>query len=579
MSCTGYTPLTKTVILPAVGTPPPINGTVKIHIKQMLTNGTVLSDSLTNNPRGHEIDLTNTHVLSSLIDELMVMVPGEISQFRCAQEDMVSGLFSVDLPAGEDLVIEVEMLDWYGQDISEEQNKSLRKSIVEEGNSRGSPCWTGKCIISIQSEGGTAKEVLCRLGDGETYGVPYEVELCALTMTRNEVCLLEAPQTKYTLKLISFEKEKPLYKMAAEDVFASIQELKLRGNNAYKSEKLRLAKLYYERCISYIDSVAKSDQDVRYSELTVVCNLNLAQVYLKMEHYSKAVSHCTTVLWTQPKCVKALYRRAVGSNALCFHDDAIRDLTSILQLEPENREAKQLLQTVKSNKQSKSHKDANLMISVFKKIDEEHEKCGQNEPPPKSVWDDAEESCPPELASEEAYEVYKGALEEEEKKRKAEEAAQRAEYEAANPPKKKKKRKKKKKAATSEVTITETVEVPVDKPAVEVVPEPDEGMVYKVTAEKTIINQADEVDLANLVNSDRVIDNTETNGQQNGQADKVENGIATQNDQRDVVNKECVDGAVECKTETHDNGASAIDDTVADLSDIKLEQKEVNASG
>ena len=49
----------------------------------------------------------SAHVLSSLIDELMVMVPGEISQFRCTQEDMVSGLFSVDLPLGEDLVIEV----------------------------------------------------------------------------------------------------------------------------------------------------------------------------------------------------------------------------------------------------------------------------------------------------------------------------------------------------------------------------------------------------------------------------------------------------------------------------------------
>ena len=49
----------------------------------------------------------SAHVLSSLIDELMVMVPGEIAQFRCAQEDMVSGLFSVDLPPGEDLVIEV----------------------------------------------------------------------------------------------------------------------------------------------------------------------------------------------------------------------------------------------------------------------------------------------------------------------------------------------------------------------------------------------------------------------------------------------------------------------------------------
>ena len=43
-------------------------------------------------------------------------------------------------------ISQVEMLDWFGQDISPEQDKSLRKSIVEEGNSRGTPCWTGKCI-------------------------------------------------------------------------------------------------------------------------------------------------------------------------------------------------------------------------------------------------------------------------------------------------------------------------------------------------------------------------------------------------------------------------------------------------
>ena len=34
----------------------------------MLTNGTVLSDSLINNPRGHEIDLTNSERIISLWD-------------------------------------------------------------------------------------------------------------------------------------------------------------------------------------------------------------------------------------------------------------------------------------------------------------------------------------------------------------------------------------------------------------------------------------------------------------------------------------------------------------------------------
>ncbi|XP_063676647.1 FK506-binding protein 59-like [Bolinopsis microptera] len=571
MSCTGYTPLTKTVILPAVGKPPPVNGTVKIHIKQMLTDGKVLSDSLLNHPSGHEIDLTNTHVLSSLIDELMTMVPGEISQYRCRQEDMESGLFSVDLPSGQDLVIEVEMLDWSGQDISPAQNKSLRKSIMEEGNSKGKPCWTGKCLVSIESEGSAAKETLFRLGDGDSYNVPYPVELCTLTMTRNETCLLETPDSNITLKLLSFEKEKALYKMTTEEVMGSVQELKVRGNNAYKANKLRLAKLYYERCMTYIDSVAKSEQDDQCTEIMAACNLNLAQVYLKMEDYPKAVSYCTTVLWTQPKCVKALYRRAVGHNALCSHDEAVKDLTTLLDQEPGNKEAGKLLQKVRSHKLSKAQKESYLMISVFQKIEEEHEKEGLNGPPPVSVWDAAEETCPPELASMDAYNEYKGALEEEVKKQKEEAAARQAEYDLLNPPKKKKKkRKKKKKPVPEEVTIVETEELLVDKAVVEPVPaEPDAGMEYEVTAEKTFINKIEDPELANVVNSNLVV-----NGDQGASAVNLNDKESILESVK-ILTKEAV-----TSYENGDEDAVTIDGAVADLKDITLEENGVGeASG
>ena len=46
--------------------------TVKIHIKQMLTNGTILSDSLQNHPRGHEIDLTNSKT-NPLLNILLII--------------------------------------------------------------------------------------------------------------------------------------------------------------------------------------------------------------------------------------------------------------------------------------------------------------------------------------------------------------------------------------------------------------------------------------------------------------------------------------------------------------------------
>lgn len=41
-----------------------------------------------------------------------------------------------------------------------------------------------------------------------------------------------------------------------------------------------------------------------------VLHLNLAQCFIKLETWDKAIEHCTTVLQTDPKNPKALYRRA-----------------------------------------------------------------------------------------------------------------------------------------------------------------------------------------------------------------------------------------------------------------------------
>ena len=463
MSCSEYTPLHKTVILPAIGDKPPINATVKIHIKQMLTDGTVLSDSIEKFPTGHEIDLTNTHVLTSLIDELLAMVPGEVSRFLCKKEEMVRGLFSMELPPGKELVLEVQMLDWYGQDTSTKHDGSLRKIIREEGNSRGKPCWTGKCTCKLQKNRGREEEILFRLGDGASYGVLHTVELCLLTMARNEVCQLETPSETYHITLTAFEKEKQLYAINEKEVLKMAEQLKVRGNNAYEMNKLRLAQLYYDRCMVYIEGIAKSEQDGSCTDLLRICNLNLCLVYMKLENYPKVVSCSTTVLWTDRDSVKALYRRAQAYDKQGFNEEAINDLNRLLDIETDNEFAKRLLGVVKSNKKSRENQEKVNMRTIFQKIEENHALEAANAVPTVSVWDEATDTCPQELATEEAYSVYKDALDEEEKARQAEVAARKAEYEAANPSKKKKKRKKKKKAVISEVAITEMEEIKADE--------------------------------------------------------------------------------------------------------------------
>ena len=310
-------------------------------------------------------------------------------------------------------------------------------------------------------------------------------------MARNEVCQLETPSETYHITLTAFEKEKQLYAINEKEVLKMAEELKVRGNNAYKMNKLRLAQLYYDRCMIYIEGIAKSEQDGSCTDLLGICNLNLCLVYMKLENYPKVVSYSTTVLWTDCDSVKALYRRAQAYDKQGFHEEAINDLNRLLDIETDNEFAKRLLGVVKSNKKSRENQEKVNMRTIFQKIEENHALEAANAVPTVSVWDEATDTCPQELATEEAYSVYKDALDEQEKARQAEVAARKAEYEAANPSKKKKKRKKKKKAVISEVAITEMEEIKADEDKPEVVPEPDEGMTYEVTAERTFVTKSE----------------------------------------------------------------------------------------
>ena len=243
----------------------------------------------------------------------------------------------------------------------------------------------------------------------------------------------------------------------------------------------------------YIEGIAKSEQDEKCTDLTRTCNLNLAQVYMKLENYTKVISYSTNVLWMDRDSVKALYRRAQAYDLQGFYDEAITDLNRLIEVNSDNVEAKRLLEVVKSHKQKKSEKEKVSMRTVFKQIEDKYALDAANEEASKSVWEDATETCPDELATEDAYKVYREVIDEEERVKKAEAAAKQAEYEAANPPKKKKKKKKKKKPAISEVAISEMEEIKPDEDKPEVIPEPDEGMTYAVTAEKTFVNKIGDI--------------------------------------------------------------------------------------
>jgi tetratricopeptide (TPR) repeat protein len=73
---------------------------------------------------------------------------------------------------------------------------------------------------------------------------------------------------------------------------------------------------------------------------------NRAMVYLKLGKLEEASRDCDAVVAADASNVKALLRRAVAAEGLGRTDAAIEDLQRVLQLEPENREAREKLQSL-----------------------------------------------------------------------------------------------------------------------------------------------------------------------------------------------------------------------------------------
>jgi len=174
-----------------------------------------------------------------------------------------------------------------------------------------------------------------------------------------------------------------------------------------------------------------------------------------------------------------------------FLCESMKDLGLVLQLDNNNKEAQALMKSVRDREDKEDEKEKIRFQKVFAAMRSEDAAAEALLPPVKSVWDEAMETCPAELATPEAYEVYKAELDAENARIKEERAKAEAERLAANPPKKKKKKKKKKKtAAVNEIDVTNAELVPKDDPApVLPVVEPDvDDLVYKVTSEVTYVN-------------------------------------------------------------------------------------------
>lgn len=176
---------------------------------------------------------------------------------------------------------------------------------------------------------------------------------------------------KFDVELLGFTpKKKELWEMDADEKLTEGAKLKEQGTELFKAKKFAEAVGAYNEAASYMEDLYDVDEENKKAmkEFQTTCYLNSAMCYLKTGEYAEAVSVASKALANDAKSVKALFRRGVGRMHLNELDRAKEDLVAAGKLDPQNREVRRELETLKQKTKEAREKEKSVFGGLFGKV-------------------------------------------------------------------------------------------------------------------------------------------------------------------------------------------------------------------
>ncbi|XP_043787813.1 AH receptor-interacting protein isoform X2 [Apis laboriosa] len=156
--------------------------------------------------------------------------------------------------------------------------------------------------------------------------------------------LIKYPQDlEFTIELIKIilpdEYEKEVWQMTEDEKLKSIPDIKEKGNILFKEKNYNAACEMYAKGIGILEQLMLGEKPneeewLALNQLKTPLLLNYAQCKLIQEEYYAVIEHCTTVLKHNPDNVKALYKRGKAYIGVWNEEEAIKDLTRVVELDP-----------------------------------------------------------------------------------------------------------------------------------------------------------------------------------------------------------------------------------------------------
>ncbi|XP_011867411.1 PREDICTED: FK506-binding protein 59 isoform X2 [Vollenhovia emeryi] len=386
----------KEIIKEGVGDLTPMNGcNVKVHYTGTLLDGTKFDSSRDRNAP-FKFNLGTGTVIKGWDIGVATMKKGETAMLTCAPECAYGENGSPPMiPPNATLKFEIELLDWCGEDLSPNKDKSIQRYQIVPGQNYTNPeDGSAVKIYMIGRYNGRAFEdraVEFILGEGEAMGIVEGVEIALLRFSKGEKSKLliksqyafkeegnpkhnipPNAEVEYEVELQNFEKEATAWSLKPEEKIEQAKMQKEKGTQYLTSDKISLAIKAYQKVFKYLNaSDFTDDLKKERDSLMLAGHLNLALCYLKTNDNLSAKEQCAKALELDPQNEKALFRRGQAHLGLASPEVAVNDFQEVLKVQPKNTAASKQILICNALIKKQLIKEKKLYANMFDKFAQE----------------------------------------------------------------------------------------------------------------------------------------------------------------------------------------------------------------
>lgn len=412
-------------VLKAIRTPgtagsPSSGDHVFVHYVGTLTDGSKF-DSSRDREELFEFQLGEGSVIKAWDIGVATMQKGELAVLYCRSDYAYGTKGSPPkIPPNATLIFEVELYQWKGEDVSPEKDEGILRSVLEKGDGHASPKEGATCQVHINGTYNGAvfedRDVSIVMGEGSESGLVEGVELALQKMLKGEKSKLTIAskygygvagcsehnipadaKLEYEVTLVNFEKVKESWEMEPSEKLEQAELVKQKGTDFFKQGKYKLAMRYYKKISEFLEneSSLEDEQKAQREALLLAGHLNTALCLLKDKSDLEARDECDKALKLDPRSEKALFRRATARVNLQDYVEAIHDLQRVLEIDPSNKAAKNLVVITRRKIQDDREKQKELyggMFQKFAEIDSKKEALRKAANPSETEKPDGEEA-------------------------------------------------------------------------------------------------------------------------------------------------------------------------------------------